>query len=407
MSDAQEIILILAFLYFTECWAWIRIDTGVFRSWGTRLCSSIQPATVLGNDRGGLLFLNPLPPFGSLFLCREWPLSIDREGISTQVTSSIGRRKNVMDAGASIRFADVRGIWHANGDVLINGETILSLGVARAADHFAGLLTTIWKANPAEREGLIDIELARVNDLQAARTLFSRYRSESARLRFFCHVMFILLFGLLPVAVFLPVIHLYWPEAAVASLLCLVVIVRTFSKVHKQLFPGDVAQRRKAILTMLLAPTSSVRACDRLSQHLLGAFDPMTTAAVVCDDVSFRLFARRALLALRYPAPRTDALPDQATERAFDQKLNAAFEEVVKEQGIDPAELTSPPARADETCRSYCPRCDTQFVTDGGVCVDCGGIPLVAFAESERDTSPTDAEVSSTGPSRACYALFC
>jgi hypothetical protein len=88
----------------------------------------------------------------------------------------------------------------------------------------------------------------------------------------------------------------------------------------------------------------------------------------------------------------------KATETYWRSTMLKSIEEFVKQCGLDPKELTQPPEQADETCRSYCPRCRAQFTTTEGVCADCGGLPLVAFssptnqpkgaAENSRSTLP-------------------
>ena len=69
MTDADILLLVLVILYLLECVAWIPSASSAitrgFDGWG-RLVSNDR---LLGNEKGGLLLLNPLPPLGEVFLC--------------------------------------------------------------------------------------------------------------------------------------------------------------------------------------------------------------------------------------------------------------------------------------------------------------------------------------------------
>jgi rRNA maturation endonuclease Nob1 len=47
---------------------------------------------------------------------------------------------------------------------------------------------------------------------------------------------------------------------------------------------------------------------------------------------------------------------------------------------VEPDELLQSPLRADQTSRSFCPRCHAQFTAPTGICQDCGGVALVTFS---------------------------
>src|SRR5882757_4885125 len=63
----------------------------------------------------------------------------------------------------------------------------------------------------------------------------------------------------------------------------------------------------------------------------------------------------------------TEALP-QETELHSSGFWRKSIESFLSQHGISPEELLRPPAPADPTCRSYCPRCLAQFTTNEGEC---------------------------------------
>ncbi len=67
---------------------------------------------------------------------------------------------------------------------------------------------------------------------------------------------------------------------------------------------------------------------------------------------------------------------------SFRQRYLSALRLLLDHAGIDSESLLEAPAQSDSTCRTYCPRCEMQFVLEEGKCVNCGGIPLQAMKMS-------------------------
>ena len=81
MSEAQTLLLILILLYLTECLIWVKRESVAFVSrFGGRWRLTVPPSW-FGNAKGGILFLNPLPPVGRVFLSHLSPISISPSGI--------------------------------------------------------------------------------------------------------------------------------------------------------------------------------------------------------------------------------------------------------------------------------------------------------------------------------------
>jgi hypothetical protein len=159
-----------------------------------------------------------------------------------------------------------------------------------------------------------------------------------------------------------------------------------FFRAHRALYPDAEDERFTQTLTILLAPTTAMRAHDALSRPLMEGFHPLAIASVLLPEKDFRDFARRVLLDLRQPALPPCPNDNQAareTELQARSALRSAAEEFLKKAGVGPGDLCGPPAPADESCRAYCPRCDAQFITVEGKCADCGGLDRVPFGRTE------------------------
>jgi hypothetical protein len=153
-----------------------------------------------------------------------------------------------------------------------------------------------------------------------------------------------------------------------------------FYRAHRALYPNAGDERFTLTLTIALAPSSTLRAHDALSRPLLENFHPLAVAKQLLPDKEFRTFARRVLLDLRHPA-RPWGISEEpevvATEAYSRQAWLTAMEDFLNQNGLAPDELGRAPAPADDSCRSYCPRCDAQFTTLSGACADCGGLAVV------------------------------
>jgi hypothetical protein len=152
-----------------------------------------------------------------------------------------------------------------------------------------------------------------------------------------------------------------------------------FHHAHKTLYPAAQDERLAHFLTVLLAPATTLRALDILSRPLLETFHPLAIARVFCPDPQFRDFACDIWRELCHPAlPACPAAEPraEAVEGHFRAALQGGVVKLLRQSGISPEALAGPPAPADPTCRSYCPRCLAQFTAEQGVCADCGGQPL-------------------------------
>jgi len=382
MSNAEAIIALLGALYLSECWIWVRHGSVVFRAFRSGNYKVVGPSSVLGNHIGGLVFLNPLPPFGTSFICHRFPFSIDTAGTSSLAVQSLATTGREQQKGKYVSFAAIQGMWASGGTILINGQPFASFGESELATEYANLLVTIWKAPIDRRKTALDAMLSKLTDTRTLRERVDVYRRSSRQLRITCHAMFALLLVLPIASLWFPRMRGYWMEWGIVTICCLAAIAAYFYVAHKRLLPGATTQRWKALITMVLTPTASVRACDALSRYILTTYDPLAAAALLLGQDAFRRFARRVMLDLANPAIEVDPESSREmrqVEESFRMRLSQALEPLLATKGYSLDEVMRPPVPDNPACLSFCPRCDAQFTVAKGRCADCGGVALHPF----------------------------
>ncbi len=387
MGDLRLLALLVAIFYLSECFIWVPRGSVVFRASGIRRHRVVYPSAILGNVSGGLVFLNPLPPFGSCFVCRGWPISVSAEALYSYSAATSDPAGRAVQPAELLYFDAVRGIWPLAGDVLVNGRALLRLGNGFQAIFFAQLLTALWQCSPMDRERLIETSLTRSLDIAEIKQRVRAFRLRSEALRLWCHGLFLILLVALPASIWIWQIQRGWLWLGAEIVLCLAGIAVTFIRAYRELFDRLRGTYWRSLATMFCLPTSAIRSCDALSRDLLSEFHPLAVAAILCDRDEFQQFARRVLLDLNQPllppCPSSDE-KCRLTELNFRLRLKRRLKAMLECQGHVVSTLISPPKKIDPNCVAFCPRCDQQFEIENGVCIDCGGVQLKPFPTSKE-----------------------
>jgi hypothetical protein len=324
MGDLELLFVVLAVIYGWECLCWMGHGSTGFRTWLGRHWRIVRPSSLFGNQRGGFLFAHPAPPLGTLLSSTALP-----------------------------------------------GEDLRAFALLPSA-----------KRAPAMEE----LAQARL-DVKAARDRWLEFQQLTAGLKLLTNGLFGFLFILAPALLWNFGVRVCWPGLVAVLLAFTISTAVLFGKAHRRLYPEAEEKRFTHFLTILLSPATTIRARDVLSRPLLEKFHPLTVAKLVCDEHEFCEFARKSLRGLRH-SPSTPGLnedPAKALEREWREVSRKAIEGFLKQHGLEPENLMRAPTPADESCRSYCPRCLAQFTTPTGQCDDCGGIRLVGFAVGETE----------------------
>jgi hypothetical protein len=265
--------------------------------------------------------------------------------------------------------------------VIFSKHTLLKAPSARLARDLAFTLHRLASIPPNQRTPAIrDLFEGRLDRANFQRT-WERFGQSSRTLRWLCNGLFIYVFIIVPGIIYFVGLNRCW----LPLLLCLVTITSSialhFRRAHSALYPEEHDERFTQSLTILLAPTTAIRALDLLARPLLERFHPLLIASAFCPQELFLTFARRVLLDLRQPALPICPLTDPAAirmEQFSRETWLLVIEQFLCKTGLDLTDLTRAPVAADDSCHSYCPRCQTQFVWTSGQCADCGGVPLRA-----------------------------
>lgn len=383
MGELEGLLLVVGIIYLSECLVWVRRGAMAFASgWGQS--SKIRhPGALAGNQRGGLLLTNPLPPLGDIFIVAQFPLSLSPEGAFAYFAPCLNPAGRPVQTAKYASWEDLQALQIDGRKVFAAGAVFLITVSTFAARHAGDLLQRIRKLPKADRTSAIQKALSESLDTRKVSERLRDYRKRSNPIRLLANLLFVYLFLIVPPLIW----HFGFGVLGLCLLLGMlpqtVALALLFRNAHKALYPDGGEERFKPFVTMLLAPPAAIRAPDVLGRHLLEAFHPLAAAKILCSPNRFRDLARQTLIDLRYPlfpvCPTTDRAPVE-TERWFRATTLAAVEEYLRQEGLKVNELVAAPQPTEPANLSYCVRCGTQFVTREGACADCGGRPLEPFA---------------------------
>lgn len=384
MSELQLLFLVLAVLYGWECACWVRRGSVAFSTWLGRNWQARHPGNLLGNQNGGFIFAAPLPPLGTLLTASQFPLSLSPEGVLASVATNVNPGWRPPQSERFFRFAEIREVAARGRKLFINDELVLAASSTGLARQFAAKLQRLTKLPHTQREAAMSELTRAMLDAKAVEQRWSEFQKPARPVRWLGNVMFVYLFLVAPGLIWQLGFKLSWLGLLIGLFALTTATSALFYRAHRALYPQAEDERFTHTLTILLAPMTTMRAHDALSRPLFETFHPLALAKFFLPTNDFRDFARRVLLDLRHPAQPVCSNADPAahvTELHARTTLRQVAEGLLKQSGVEPDELCKPPARLDESCRAYCPRCRAQFTTASGTCADCGGLALEAFAQ--------------------------
>jgi hypothetical protein len=383
LGDGQQILAILAILYFSEGACWLPRSAVCFSA-AWRQYRPLRAATFLRNERGGLIFFS-LPPFSAPLICQPWPLCISPAGIRLGGDTSGGVQPPTSSGPKQFAYDEIQSVESRHVELLINGRAAARCASTEIARGLAESLSTILKTPPAAREGAIESILQSATDVEAIRARLALLRTQGfvLTLASTCFFVFTFVLGYLLLCVPQGVPYqsgIYFAGLAATWL----VTVTCFWVAHRKIFPGQNRERRQRIAMMLLVPTGAMRAPATLSRNLLANLHPLAVASVLCSAETFRALAQRTLLSINQLAHATASGAGNggdATAEWFYSRLSHHLADVVRLRGLEPTELLQAPT-PDPDALSYCPRCHAQFVVLSGVCRECRTATLIPFSRA-------------------------
>jgi hypothetical protein len=387
MSDVQLLFVVLAALYAWECAIWLRRGSVGFATWLGSGWHVAHPGAMAGNAGGGFFLSAPLPPLGTLLVSHQFPLSLSPVGALAFVPTHVNPGWRPAQSGRFARWEQLGCIEARGRRLFLNGELFLAAATPGYARHLGAVLQRLAKLTATHREDAIVAVLRDTLDVKLIESRLGKLRSRNRALRVLCNALFFHLLLLTPGLIWAFGFGPAWPGLLASALALTISTAICFHRAHRALYPEADDERFTHTLTIALSPASALRALDALSRPLLENFHPLAVAASLLPEHPLRTFARRILLDLRHPALPTVPNPAAevvATEVYSRRTLLLAVEDVLERSGLSPDELGGAPASLDDSCRSYCPRCDAQFTAAAGQCADCGGLTLVELQKRDN-----------------------
>jgi hypothetical protein len=380
MSEGQTLLLILILLYLTECLIWVKRESVAFVSrMGGRWRLTVPPSW-LGNANGGILFLNPLPPAGRVFLSHLSPISISPSGICAYNLQTLP--SEARSPGQTGHFLPFNKITRSTTDgvyLLVNDERFAKCATARQARTLAKLIGEMAKASAAKRERLARNWISKQFAVDDAAARLREGNAIIKPMRALSLILFLFLFVVTPVLVSsFGLLRLITPVAAVMVMLAVLIGI-LFYRAHKQLFPAESSERFENLVKMILCPPVSIRAPDIITRNLLAEYSPIVVASLLTGS-NEQQFVRAFILDLQHPLKHevSDETAEKTIAWTAAEQLNICLDQVKAGDYLKPEDLLAPAQREGNSI-SYCPRCRCQFVVSAVECPDCPGVALVDF----------------------------
>jgi hypothetical protein len=380
MSEGQTLLLILILLYLSECLIWVKRESVAFVSRTRGRWRLTVPPSWAGNANGGILFLNPLPPAGRVFLSHLSPISISPSGICAYNLQTLP--SEARSAAQTGRFFPFGKITNATTDgvyLLVNDERFAKCATAKQAKTLAKLIAEMAKAAASKRERMARTWVCKQFAMDDAAALLRKGNETIQPLRELSLILFLFLFVVMPLlASSFGLMGLIIPVAAVMVILAVLIGI-LFYRAHKKLFPDETSERFENLVKMILCPPVSIRAADILTRNLLADYSPIVLASLL-TGAGEQQFVRAFILDLQHPLKHevSDETAAKAISWIAAEQLNVCLEQVKSGRYLKVEELSAPQQR-EENSISYCPRCRCQFVVSEVECPDCPGVALVDF----------------------------
>lgn len=380
IGEGQTLLIILILLYLSECLIWVKRESVAFISrWGGRWRLAVPPSW-LGNARGGILFLNPLPPAGQVFLSHLSPISISPTGICAFNLQTLrSEARSPFQTGQFVPFSKIKDCGTEGAYLIVNNERFARCATGKQARALAKVISAIMKASGSKREAMARAWVVKQFALKDATALLKESEELIEPIQTMGLFLFMFLFVFVPLlASFFGLGSLLIPAAAVMVALAVLIGIMFF-RAHKKLYPAESTERLESLVKMILCPPVSIRAPDILTRNLLAEYSPIVLANVLPGPAE-QQFVCSVILDLQHPLKHevSNELAAKTIAWTANEQLNVCLDQVKAGRYLKPEELLAPTQREGNSV-SYCPRCRCQYVVSGIECPDCPGVQLVEF----------------------------
>lgn len=361
MNEVLSLFPVLFLVYVLQCVAAAPPGTAVFLLNAGMRGRVLRRFWQVGQSQHRVFLLNPFVPSSSAVFVCGFPFSF--------VTGPAGEVCGVAPASPSagcspalLTFDPARPFTPRSKQLLSGDCLVASLHSEIRASRLAAFLEKLQSASPPKRRTLIDRELQQMFNLKSLRERLESFAQCTVYLDSLCLCLFLFLFLLAPAAVYKLGLQFLWPELLVILILFSSLTLWAFRRARRRLHPRGKGEDFQHLFTLALSPFAAIRAIDHLAGDLLEDFHPVAVAFALLAEKDFLKFAERELRRAKFIAR------DLILEKSITGFLSA--------QKFDSQRLLKPPLAEDGRSRTYCPACLTQYVLEGGTCLDCGEVPL-------------------------------
>lgn len=360
MNELLSLFPVLFLVYALQCIAAAPPDAAVFILDSRLRGRPLRYSWLVGRSQYRLFLLNPFFPLSCAVYAGGHPFSF--------LASSAGeiRGVNFTAAGSidpGLTFDQPHRFSSRFKQLLVDDSPVATFHSEHIAAHLATFLDKLQSASPRKRSAFLDRELRKMFALDKLRERLQLLSRRTVLLNSLCFSLFLFLFLLAPATIYMFGLRRLWPGLLLALVLFSLLILWTFRRARRRLYPQGKNDDLQHLLTIALSPFAAIRALDPLAADLLEDFHPVAVACALLPEKHFLQFAEKELRRIKF------ITHDAILERAITAFLSG--------QKFDPQSLLQPPAPADGRSRTYCPACLTQYVIEEGVCDDCGGAALL------------------------------
>ena len=386
MGDLERIAAVLTLVYAIECVVFLRRNTALLRRDFLLRWQLYHPGSTLGNARGALAWVIPLPLFPCSLTLRLPPISLSPEGALAWTPFCLNPRWRSAQTGRWVPWDQVQSVEAQSSRLLINGSLFLNACSSHEALRWAGVIRSLVKADPKARPDELEKSIANAFDSD----VFDRRWDEAQRSQKWLTLQSELLF--FTVFLLSPALLYKWGLSQVGWWLLGGIYFQSFlmawtvNRAHKKLFPANGDDRFVRVLTTLLAPLSAIRAPDLLLRSSVEMSHPLIIIRSLMGEAEWKRCANHLIRDSRFPIlpELPHDLPSEArtAERWWRDRWTQAMERSVLSKGLKVEQAVGAPPPSESLHRAYCPRCLAQFTDTQALCVDCGNRPVVGFPSS-------------------------
>ena len=382
MEYLRELFAAVLILYLVECLLITGRDALIFSSRGSGNFRIKCAGDLPGSLERGVLLAAPLPPLGTMFVTQFWPLAFSPEGLSTCRVQRYAEVETISVRPEFIPFDDVGDVVAEGDRISVNGKRVVRTGNQAIARGLADLIDNIARLPQAQRAAAVQQAVTESMDTQRVADIYARLEKHGSILRVACNALFLFIFVMFPLVVCWQGLSNTWPEILIMLFGLWFGVVVAYYRAHRAVCPELASERRSHAFVIALTPMSAVRAFDVLTKERLAGAHPLAVARILCSKEVFQEFARDVWRDLvHFPRAFEAGVASEADAvTAWNRELlRQGCEDLLREVGLEPADLLAPPNPEDDRTVGYCLRCRSQYVHANGECPHCPGVVIQPF----------------------------